>query len=162
MAIHITQMTKLVARWISSGFGSGYALIAPGTWGSAAALIFWYLLHSIGVEHSIQSGVVVFAIIVVVGTLSVGLCIDRGAVDVDAQWIVIDEWAGIFVPLLLVAPSDWFLVGVAFVCFRFFDGLKWGLVAWAEKLPGEFGIMADDIVAGILTAGVVYLIKLAT
>jgi phosphatidylglycerophosphatase A len=71
----------------------------------------------------------------------------------DPQWIVIDEWAGLFVALAGLTPSNWTTAFVAFILFRVFDASKVGPVAWAEQLPGAYGVMADDLVAGILTAG---------
>jgi phosphatidylglycerophosphatase A len=72
---------------------------------------------------------------------------------------VIDEWVGLFIALIGLQPSQWIPVSVAFVAFRIFDGTKLGPVGWAEKLPREHGIMGDDIVAGVLSALVVWVIR---
>ena len=61
---------------------------------------------------------------------------------------MIDEWAGVFVALIGTDVSNWFHVVLAFAAFRLFDITKLGPVSRAEDLPGAFGIMADDIVAG--------------
>jgi phosphatidylglycerophosphatase A len=52
----------------------------------------------------------------------------------------------------VVSPSEWWWIASAFALFRLLDAVKIGPVAWAERLPGEFGIMADDLVAGFLSA----------
>lgn len=154
------KIVQLLARWISSGVGSGYAVIAPGTWGSAAAVIFWWLLVAIGAIRSVESQIFIIFITVVVGTAAVGLCVSADA-SKDPQWIVIDEWAGMFIALIGLNPSQYLWVFAAFVLFRVFDATKIGPVGWAENLPREFGIMADDIVAGGLAAVTVRVLQVA-
>ncbi|MGB2122877.1 MAG: phosphatidylglycerophosphatase A, partial [Candidatus Puniceispirillaceae bacterium] len=76
---------------------------------------------------------------------------DRETGSKDASDIVIDEVAGQWITLLVV-PFDWRWWIAAFVAFRLFDILKPGPVRLAERLPGGYGVMADDIVAGALAA----------
>lgn len=78
----------------------------------------------------------------------------------DPQWIVIDEWCGLSVTLLAYNPQDpaW-VPYAAFIAFRLFDITKIPPVSQAERLPGAFGIMLDDVVAGILGCGLVLLAK---
>jgi phosphatidylglycerophosphatase A len=66
----------------------------------------------------------------------------------DPQWIVIDEWAGLFVALIGADSTALWQVLLAVVLFRFFDISKVGPIRVAERLPGAVGIMADDVVAG--------------
>jgi len=153
-----SRVITAIATWISSGFGSGYANVIPGTFGSGAALIFWWLLFQIGVLSSIESQIALSAITIFVGTAAVGIVV-RGESSKDPQWIVIDEWAGLFISLIGLQPVQWLPVLVAFVAFRVFDGTKVGPVGWAEKLPREHGIMADDVVAGVLTALAVWVVR---
>ncbi len=155
-------MIDRIAKWIASGFGSGYANVAPGTFGSLAALIFWWLLFQIGTLEATSAAMFLVVITTLVGFLAVALCVRKLGAGVDPQWIVIDEWAGLYIALLGLTPSNWGLVLVAFIFFRAFDALKTGPVAWAESLPKAFGIMADDLVAGIMTTIVIYGLRLAT
>jgi phosphatidylglycerophosphatase A len=148
------QIVRVVSNWISSGFGSGYALVAPGTWGSAAALVFWWLTHRIGAIVSFSDRLALLVVTIVVGTVAVRLSIDHDPTEIDPGWIVIDEWAGLYLALLAVSPGQWWWLVCAFVLFRVFDAVKIGPVAWAERLPGAYGIMADDLVAGFLTAAI--------
>lgn len=148
------QITRVLSNWISSGFGSGYALVAPGTWGSAAALIFWWLSHRLGLLATFADRLALLVVTVIAGTVAVGLSIGHDQADTDPGWIVIDEWAGLYLALLAVSPGEWWWLACAFVLFRVFDAVKIGPVAWAERLPGAFGIMADDLVAGFLTAAI--------
>lgn len=142
----------ILSNWISSGFGSGYAWIAPGTFGSAAALIFWFLLHALGMPASFSSHAILFALTTIVGTCAVAHSIRSDAESADPPWIVIDEWSGLFLALATLTPNQLGWIALGFLLFRVLDALKWGPVAWAEKLPGAWGIMADDVVAGLLTA----------
>ncbi len=68
--------------------------------------------------------------------------------------MVIDEWAGLQVSFLALSTFDFLQILSAFVLFRIFDITKPPLVSHAEKLPGAYGVMADDLVAG-LYAGIV-------
>lgn len=142
----------IVSNWVSSGFGSGYARVAPGTFGSAAALIFWFLLHAVGMPASFSVHISLFFATAIVGTLAVAHSIGSSPPAADPPWIVIDEWAGLFIALTTIAPNQVGWIALGFGLFRLFDALKWGPVGWAEKLPGTWGIMADDVVAGALTA----------
>ena len=78
----------------------------------------------------------------------------------DAKEIIIDEVAGQWITLLIV-PLDWRWWLAAFLMFRLFDIAKPGPVRMAERFPGGLGVMADDIVAGVLAAVCLYLSHLA-
>ncbi len=139
----------VVCRWISSGFGSGYASAAPGSCGSAAALLFFGLLWWFDIVSSPLHCAVLAAATTVVGLGAVHVCVSKSG-EKDPRWIVIDEWAGVFVALIGMSAPVPLMALAAFVFFRVFDILKPGPVAWAERLPGALGIMLDDIVAGVL------------
>jgi phosphatidylglycerophosphatase A len=68
----------------------------------------------------------------------------------DPKEVVIDEWAGIFTALAFLDAPTILSTFVIFGLFRFFDASKVGPVGWIERLPGAFGIMGDDIIAGAL------------
>lgn len=146
---------RSLVRCCCSGCGSGFTRKAPGTCGSLAALIFWWLLSDLEIVQSLSSQLMLALITTVVGTIAVSVALKHEE-DEDPQWIVIDEWAGLFVALLGVAPFELGHVLVAFVLFRLFDASKVGPVGWAERLPRQFGIMADDLVAGALSALVLW------
>ena len=69
----------------------------------------------------------------------------------DAPEVIIDEMAGQWIALIILPLDLWWFVA-AFVLFRFFDITKIGPVGLAEQLSGGVGVMADDIVAGLLAA----------
>lgn len=130
-------------------FGVGYLPLAPGTWGSLAALPFALLLLWIG-------GGLLLAIAAVVVTALGFWTIHRylgGQTRPDPQEVVIDEVAGqwlTLVPLALTPLS--FLVG--FLVFRLLDTTKPWPIRRLERLPGSLGVMADDLAAGAAAAAV--------
>jgi phosphatidylglycerophosphatase A len=84
----------------------------------------------------------------------------RDAPDQDPGWIVVDEAAGMLIALagLTVGASIWGVL-IAFALFRVFDILKPWPVSWADQQKGAFGVMLDDIVAGVLVALVLILAR---
>jgi len=136
-------MDKLIVA-LATGLYSGKIPFAPGTWGSAFALIPWYFCRGL----SLVNYLIVLAVIFVVGFLTSGSAekiIDRP----DPGCIVIDEILGMFITLTLAPnhPAAWLL---GFVLFRIFDVLKPFPVSWFDThLHGGIGIMMDDVMAGI-------------
>jgi phosphatidylglycerophosphatase A len=137
----------MLSKLIASGFGSGYSPKAPGTAGSVAASLVWYFfIPSSGVSINYQ--IVSTVCVCVLGTIATARSIKNGQ-DKDPQWIVIDEWAGIFISSIGALSIQQCVI--AFLFFRLFDITKPWLVGKAERLPGAYGIMADDIVAGVFS-----------
>ncbi len=136
-------MDKLIVA-LATGLYSGKIPFAPGTWGSAFALIPWYFCRGL----SLVNYLIVLAVIFVVGFLTSGSAekiFDRP----DPGCIVIDEILGMFITLTLAPnhPAAWLL---GFVLFRIFDVLKPFPVSWFDThLHGGIGIMMDDVMAGI-------------
>ena len=91
------------------------------------------------------------------GTLAIRLSLgasslkDPSCSPKDPQWIVIDEWAGLFVALVGTDSRAVWQILLAVILFRIFDISKVGPIRAAERLPGAVGIMADDVVAGIFS-----------
>lgn len=144
----VFRMIRAIASFLSSGCGSGYSPKAPGTVGSVAAVVVWVLAQRAGAFEVVSPAVCAVGVSVV-GLLAAMVAM-RGMGSKDPQWIVIDEWAGLFVALCGVDPLSITQVVVALVGFRLFDIWKPGPVRWAERLPGAVGVMADDIVAGAI------------
>lgn len=139
-------MTRLVASWFGSGLVLGRVRgsdMGSGTVGSVVALGLAYLLAPVGWW---AQGV---AVVVVVGLAlwSIRPYVDEG----DPGWIVVDEAAGML--LASIGLGGWPLL-VSFIVFRVADATKrFPGVARAERLPGEWGILADDLVAGLYGLG---------
>jgi phosphatidylglycerophosphatase A len=140
-------MCSRVASFISSGFGSGYAPKAPGTFGTAAAAVAWLCISWVGIISSPFAQLLCAFLVVLIGMLAIRLSLGDSSSH-DPQWIVIDEWAGLFVALIGTDPAQLWQVGLAVVLFRIFDITKVGPISAVERLPGAVGIMADDVVAG--------------
>lgn len=134
---------------IASGFGSGYLPVAPGTAGSLVALGIGAALMQVSLYALPVAAVLACAIGVwAVGVWSVGAC---GGSD-DPGWIVIDEFAGMWIAMLALPRASWFGLASAFALFRLFDITKPGPVGWADRHHNKWGVMGDDIIAGGLVA----------
>jgi phosphatidylglycerophosphatase A len=167
MPRELKSITISCAELLASGLGSGCARLAPGTWGTLAAVAVWLLAQ--GVFPSSITTLILLALASVVGLLSVTFLLSaKPNLGIDPQWIVIDEWAGVYLALVVVPCKDLFSLGAFFwivsaiVLFRILDIGKPGPVAWAESLPGAWGIMADDLIAGAIAAGVLSVVSLVT
>jgi phosphatidylglycerophosphatase A len=75
--------------------------------------------------------------------------------------VVIDEFAGQWIAMLGLARPAWPGLLAAFVLFRLLDITKPGPVGWADRQPGAVGIMADDVIAGVLAAAILFAIRIA-
>jgi len=129
---------------LAVGFGSGLAPKAPGTFGTLAAIPLFILLSAL-------SDNTYLAVVLLLTIIGIYLC-DKTAKDVgvhDHPAIVWDEFIGYFITMLYL-PVTWQTVIVGFVLFRVFDILKPWPISWLDKhCHGGFGIMIDDVVAGI-------------
>jgi phosphatidylglycerophosphatase A len=150
-----SRVTTLIATW----FGVGFLPIAPGTWGSLATIPIAHLVAVL----SGAWGLAGFALgIAMIGVHAAGetACL-RGILDPPE--VVVDEVAGQSIALLpvyaLVRPEAvglWVAsVLVAFALFRILDVWKPGPIGWLERLPGGWGIMADDLLGGAVAAALV-------
>ena len=131
-------------RIFGSGLGLGFVPKLPGTAGTLLGVVLFYFLSFL---QPWQFFVTLFGFSLFAIWIS-----DRAAAysqNTDPQWVVIDEIVGVLFALALFAPTWPHLLG-GFLLFRFFDMVKMGPVRWAEKLPGGWGIVIDDLVAGIL------------
>ena len=140
-----------IGRFIGSGLGSGLAPIAPGTAGSLAAVAIYGLLTLLIVDPAMQQGLLL-ALIIAGFPLGVWACgLLSTAANPDPGRAVWDEFVGMWLACLLLPPTGYWLVA-AFILFRLFDILKPWPARQLEKLPGGWGIMADDVAAGLYAA----------
>jgi phosphatidylglycerophosphatase A len=148
------------AGWIASGFGSGLSPFAPGTAGSAAAIVPWFALRLADTWVYAAIVVVAFAI----GVWAAGIVIRRLRIE-DPGVVVWDEFVGQWIALfpLVVAPRAWPWIVASFVLFRIFDVVKPWPASWADRtVAGGFGAMLDDAFAGayaaiVLAAGIAFI-----
>ena len=145
------RVPMTLPRFIASGFGSGLLRPAPGTIGSfvalllGAAMLWWWppLLP------------VAAALFYVLGLWAVAAC---DAVD-DPGWVVVDEFVGQWIAMLPLTVVSAPGLLVAFVLFRVFDITKPGPIRTAEAMGGAQGVMADDVVAGVIAAGLLWMVR---
>ncbi|MEO6720540.1 MAG: phosphatidylglycerophosphatase A [Ferruginibacter sp.] len=137
---------------VASVLGIGYVGKGGGTVAAIIYCIVWYFLPA-GYEKT-NWQVLITVLIIIVGTWSSN--------EVDSIWgtdsnkVVIDEVAGMAITLLFVPKNIWYLM-IALIAFRFFDIVKPLGVRRAEKLPKGWGVMADDILAGLYALSVIHL-----
>ncbi len=140
-----------IARLIVSGFGTGYAPIAPGTVASAVAAVLGWGLQSVSPW--------LLALAAMLATAAGFWALSREQIADDPGWVVIDEFAGQWIAL--IPATDPLSALAAFVLFRLFDISKPGPVGWADRQHGSFGLMADDLIAGVLAAAILFGFHLA-
>lgn len=136
---------------LAFGLGSGCASKAPGTFGTLAAIPFWWLLLQ-------DVPLIPYLCVLIAGfAFGVYLC-EQTSKDLgvhDHGGIVWDEWIGLWITYIaLPSGIEWIIIG--FALFRFFDIVKPWPIKWLdEKVNGGFGIMIDDVLAGIFALGCV-------
>ena len=151
--INFKQMSlfERVIAFCGVGFGSGLAPKAPGTFGSAFALLFIPLWLAIGFSATI----IAIILMSLVGIYICGKTAQIMGVHDDGR-IVWDEFAGqsiTFLPLIYLNQLDWKWALIGFGLFRLFDVWKpWAISVIDRQVGGGFGIMLDDIIAGLWAA----------
>jgi len=149
------QLLENPVHMLAFGFGSGLAKKAPGTMGTLAALPMYYIL----IQFFTAAYLPVLLVVSVAGIWICGKAADDIGVH-DHGGIVWDEIAGYLLTMYWVAFS-WQNMVLGFVLFRLFDILKPWPISWLDRhVEGGFGIMVDDILAGLMAAGCLQLIVL--
>lgn len=132
-------------RWTGTLFGAGLSPKAPGTVGSAVALLVPLLLPA-----SVYPWVLPAFLI---GALLIGARMaarfEAASGDEDPQSFVLDEAAGLWLACLRFAKPDWTILVLCFLLFRLFDIWKPWPVRQLEAMPNGRGVMADDLAAGV-------------
>jgi phosphatidylglycerophosphatase A len=155
-------MHKTLWAWtIATFFGSGLLKPGPGTWGSVAALLLWAAL-AMG-AHAPASTVMWALIAGIVLTIALGVpaatIAARESGRKDPGFVVIDEVTGQWIALL-GSPADWKHGLIALVLFRLFDITKPPPARQLEALPEGWGIVFDDVAAGLYAWGVAAILRL--
>lgn len=133
---------------LAFGFGSGLSPVVPGTMGTLVGLPAIWLLALLPLP-------ITLIVITLAAILGVYLC-DYSSRQLgvhDHKGIVWDEFVGVWITFLAV-PLTWPAVVAGFVIFRFFDMVKpWPICVADRKVHGGFGIMFDDLLAGLAALG---------
>ena len=120
--------------------------LAPGSWASLAAVILWLNIFN-NLNYLLLP--IISLILFFIGTYFSHLAL-KTTNKKDPSFIVVDEWVGQWITFSFL-PVNYTIAILGFILFRFFDISKVGPVKFFEKLPGAWGVMADDIIAGILS-----------
>jgi len=146
--VNFKELIKRPVCFLGLGFGTGLAPKAPGTFGTLAALPIYWLMKDLSLT--------IYLILTVIAFFA-GIWICQQAANWlekdDPSAVVWDEIVGYLVTMA-AAPPGWLWMVIGFVLFRFFDILKPWPINYADKnLHGGFGIMLDDVIAGLMALG---------
>ena len=143
-----------LSEWLATCFKIGYLPIAPGTWGSLVAIIGWWLwLQYLDPLVFIVLIIAIFTI----GVFATNTIIDHTG-EKDPSRVIIDEVAGQWLGLLILPDGILYIAG-AFFLFRFLDILKPWPIRQMEQFPKGWGVMLDDILAGLMTLGLIQVVS---
>jgi len=138
-------------RWatlVATFSGAGRLRPGPGSWGSAATVLLWWLLSRwIAAGWQTWAAILLAAFVVAIG-IPAATQVARASGLKDPQFVVIDEVAGQLITLIAV-PVTWKTLLAGFILFRGFDIVKPSPVRQLEQLPEGWGIVLDDVAAGI-------------
>ena len=141
---------RSLSIWIATGLGAGYFPVAPGTAGSAVGLALVIALRQTSLEP-LELAVclaILAGVLFAVGVWSAGKA-EKVFGRVDPGQVVIDEVAGQIITFVATPRVNWAGLIAGFVLFRAFDIVKPFPARRAERFPGGWGIMVDDVVAGL-------------
>lgn len=148
-------MKNKTAAVLATWFGCGYAPTAPGTVGSLGAIVpAWIAAAYAGWPP--YAFAIAAALVTIPGVWAAGVA-EREAGREDPGFVVIDEVAGQWLTLAGAHVINWRTVLAAFLLFRIFDIVKPPPARRLEKLHGGLGIMADDLMAGLYGAAILWL-----
>jgi len=161
-AIPVNTMKKTPWAWaVATFFGAGLLKPGPGTWGSVAALLLWaaaaWGLHLS--PHALLIGLLAAIVVATVLGVAAATLVERESGCTDPGFVVIDEVIGQWIALLL-SPADWRHGLIALMLFRLFDITKPFPVRRFERLPGGWGIVFDDVAAGLYAWGIASLVRI--
>ena len=144
----MTKYKNFLHRLIATGFGAGYFPKAPGTAGAVLAAVIWYgLTFILSPCHLLLATASLIVLFTFLGVRS------SGVMEVywgkDPSKVVVDEMVGMWIPLLAVNDGNLLFAFAAFFLFRLFDIFKPLGIRKMEAIKGGWGIMLDDILAGI-------------
>ena len=148
-----TRIWNFVSLALATGFGVAYLTpIAKATLASGVTAAVYFVIA----RDEASFNVVVVGVIAVLFFVGVAVSARvKSEDDPDPSKVVIDEVVGQLAALLILAPVEWWSVLGAFVLFRIFDVLKPLGIRRLEAIGGGWGIMLDDLAAGLLAAAVI-------
>ncbi|MCI9606938.1 MAG: phosphatidylglycerophosphatase A [Muribaculaceae bacterium] len=151
----------LFPKLIATSFGFGFLPVAPGTWGAVFAILVWLPLY-LWVAPEVTVSVTAAAVVVftVLGTWASS--VSEKYWGKDPVIACVDETVGQWIsllPVVGVAVCPWWEILLSLALFRYFDIFKPLGIRSMERLPRGYGMMADDILAGIYSAAILLIIN---
>ncbi|HEX4021248.1 MAG TPA: phosphatidylglycerophosphatase A [Acidobacteriaceae bacterium] len=145
---------------LATFFGTGFLRPGPGTWGSVAALLLWLAAAHWGHVSTGQLSIVtlVAAVLATLIGIPAASIVQRESGKDDPGFVVLDEVAGQWIALA-AATARWQEWLLAFLLFRVFDILKPTPARQLDRMHSGFGIMMDDVAAGVYAMLVVWLLR---
>jgi phosphatidylglycerophosphatase A len=147
---------------VATFFGAGYMKPGPGTWGSVAAVLLW-AVAAYGL-HLSAFGLTLLLVCGILLSIALGVpaatVVARESGREDPGFVVIDEVTGQWIALLCCRPRDWPHALIALVLFRLLDITKPFPARQLESLPEGWGIVFDDVAAGLYAWGIGALIHI--
>ena len=138
-------MINNLSLLIITFFYIGKIRYAPGTFSSLATLLIWILF--IPTDYFIRISITF--LLTIIGFIFIKFSLPNFKED-DPQSIVIDEVVGMSIALIFI--NDLLIMIIAFLLFRMLDILKPSIIYYSQHFPGAYGILLDDILAGIITS----------
>lgn len=153
-AVNPLSFSYLISTWLQSG------RIRPmsGTWGSLAALPFCWAVSTLAGKV----GLLVFAVLLFFAGLQALKEYLPRANQADPSEVVVDEVIGMAIMWCFLPSNGFWPIFFGFVLFRLFDSIKIGPVGWCDqRIKGAVGVIADDIVAGLMAGLTILIVHLA-
>jgi len=151
----------LWAHSVATFFGAGYLKPGPGTWGSVATVLIWaafaWLAHP--APHTLLLALIAAIILAIAFGVPAATIVERESGRHDPGFVVVDEVIGQWITLL-GSPADWRHGLMALLLFRIFDITKPFPVRRLERLPAGWGIIFDDVGAGLYALVVASLLRI--
>ena len=160
----LVQNEKSMTPWawtIATFFGAGFGKPGPGTWGSVATVLLWaaYAWFAHPSPHALLLALLIGIALTLILGVPAATIVARESGRKDPQFVVIDEVAGQAIALLF-SPFDLRHALIALILFRLFDIAKPFPVRQLESLPEGWGIVFDDVAAGLYALGVASLLRI--
>ena len=136
--------------FIAFGLGSGAAPFAPGTFGTLFAIPFYLLLRTLPLTQYL-----IFVVFFIIASSVLSEYISRRIHEHDHPGMCIDEFAGFFVTMINAPHGFWWIV-LGFALFRLFDIWKPWPIGWIDQqVRNGFGMILDDVIAGLFSMVVI-------
>lgn len=155
------RRVPLVPRLLATSLGAGFLPVAPGTWGALLAVVLWLPLYLWAPPAWIFPVTLAAAAVYLLAGVWASSIAERGwgkdpvaacADETVGQWIAL-------LPLGGAATTPWWMILLSLGLFRFFDITKPLGIRKTERLPGGWGMMADDVLAAIYSAVILIIVN---